>query len=709
MLYLKKKRLVFYALTLLFIFSPYIFSQDHPYIVDKELLDIIQNEVSGERAWDIVSKITRFHRIRGGGKGSDYNRCAEWLAGELKKIELLEVSIKKYRADGSKKYFLWTSPSGWRVKEAELWLLEPQKKFLARFSDQALSLMPYSQGGEVEAEVIYVGEGKSDDDYKDKDVKGKLVFASGGGGNQVHLQAVLKRGAAGIIVGPSYREDRLEYPDLIEKNSLSPTRKGKAKTGFGFSISRRQEKELLSFFKAKKKVKMRAKVDAELFDGNMPFLEAKITGQEYPEQEVIILAHLDHYKPGANDNASGSAGMVEMARNIADLIKRGDIPPLKRTLRFLWVPENVGTLAYLSEHQDLKSRGIAGINLEGIGNDCVLTKSTFNLVRSAYSVPGYINDVLANLLGWLEYKNFFSPRGSRHLFSYIIEPYTADSDHKNFNDSTFSIPMCMLVHHADVLWHTNLDTPDKCDPTQLKRGISLALAASLCLVNADDEDALKIAQEVYAQAKLRMTIRTQKSIRMLHQCVMDPEKRKDLAELYTTFIAYPQLQAKIEAANIKEVKELSTNETTKAILDKLAENVSSQAKKERETIDSFYAIYLRRYNLKEKKFHLGGAYIKASALKPKRRFKGPLPRNFLREKIGEKDFLWYEKYRKKHEVAPGQGGTYGSKLNEIVNLMDGQRTLVDIRHILSFEFDETDIELVLHYAQDLERTGLITY
>lgn len=41
--------------------------------------------------------------------------------------------------------------------------------------------------------------------------------------------------------------------------------------------------------------------------------------------------------------------------------------------------------------------------------------------------------------------------------------------------------------------------------------------------------------------------------------------------------------------------------------------------------------------------------------------------------------------------------------------MDGQRTLVDIRHILSFEFDETDIELVLHYAHDLERIGLITF
>ena len=55
-----------------FISSPFIYSQENTYLLDKKLLEAIQNEVSGERAWDMVSKITRFHRIRGGGEGSDY-------------------------------------------------------------------------------------------------------------------------------------------------------------------------------------------------------------------------------------------------------------------------------------------------------------------------------------------------------------------------------------------------------------------------------------------------------------------------------------------------------------------------------------------------------------------------------------------------------------------------------------------------------------
>ena len=114
---------------------------------------------------------------------------------------------------------------------------------------------------------------------------------------------------------------------------------------------------------------MKANVDATLFDGSMPVLEAKIIGKDFPNQEIIIMAHLDHYKPGANDNASGSAGMVEMARNILAMIKRGDIPPLRRTIRFLWVPEMHGTIAYLTEHQDIGQKGIALQQIAGF-SDC---------------------------------------------------------------------------------------------------------------------------------------------------------------------------------------------------------------------------------------------------------------------------------------------------------------------------------------------------
>ena len=86
----KKTFLTIFTLLLLSS-SFFIYSQENPYLLDKDLLEAIQNEVSGERAWDMVSKISRFHRIRGGGKGSDYNRCVDFLVEELKKIGLGKI------------------------------------------------------------------------------------------------------------------------------------------------------------------------------------------------------------------------------------------------------------------------------------------------------------------------------------------------------------------------------------------------------------------------------------------------------------------------------------------------------------------------------------------------------------------------------------------------------------------------------------------
>lgn len=696
-------RRIFFMILVVLLLSPIgTIGQESRSVVDEKLLKSIQNEVSGERAWDMVSKISRYHRIRGGGEGSDYNRCVEWLAEELKQMGIKDVNIHTYMANGKTKSFLWNSLMGWRVREAELWLVEPTKKLISRYSDQAVSLMPYSQGGTTEAEVIYVGQGKSDKDYEGLDVKDKIVFARGGGGATVHRMAVLKRGAAGVITGPSDREERDKYVDLIELNRLSPIAEEVANTRFGFSLSRRQERELLSLIQSGEKLQMKATVDAELFDGNMPVLEAVLPGIEFPTQEIIIMGHLDHYKPGANDNASGSAGMVEMVKSIRNLLDRGDIPPLKRTLRFLWVPEMHGTVPYLAQHQDIGERGIAGLNLDMIGENYSLCESTFNFTRSPYSVPGYINDLCISLLGWLEEREFFSPRGTKYRFNPRVRSYSGGSDHVMFNDSFFSVPTPMLGH-GDLFHHTNLDTPDKCDPTELKRITSLAMASCLYLANAADTDALRLAQEVYNQACLRLSQRTHQSIHIMQNLALKPETRSSIPLVFANVLNYPSLQAEIEAANVLETRELCVNSGTKEKIEKLAERLKKRVQLEEDELAALYSNFSEQYGMTELEFSTNDLYKKASSIRPVRLFKGPLPRNIMQERLSAEYLSWYETNRDK------AGSNSGSKTYEIINLMDGKRTVLDIRHIISCEFDETDVEYVLHYVQDLHKMGLIEF
>ena len=88
---------------------------------------------------------------------------------------------------------------------------------------------------------------------------------------------------------------------------------------------------------------------------------------------------------------------------------------------------------------------------------------------------------------------------------------------------------------------------------------------------------------------------------------------------------------------------------------------------------------------------------------PERHFKGPLPSSVVNEKMSEE----YRDWMAENEA---NFGSYSlSKQYEIINLMDGNRSLLRIRDIVSCEFDETGIEFVFRFAQELERLGLISF
>ncbi|WP_116811940.1 M28 family metallopeptidase [Steroidobacter cummioxidans] len=114
---------------------------------------------------------------------------------------------------------------------------------------------------------------------------------------------------------------------------------------------------------------------------------AKITGSEHPDETVMLAGHWDAYglgapdaqgrrvRPGANDDALGIAGVVELAR----LFKAG--PPPKRTLVFAaWTAEErglIGSQAYASNPVYPLSKTVANLTLDvlqtaGLSRDVLL-------------------------------------------------------------------------------------------------------------------------------------------------------------------------------------------------------------------------------------------------------------------------------------------------------------------------------------------------
>lgn len=100
-------------------------------------------------------------------------------------------------------------------------------------------------------------------------------------------------------------------------------------------------------------------------------LEVEITGKGQPEEIIIVAAHYDSAAgtPGANDNASGVAAMLEIARAFADR-------PLGRTLRFVafvneeppfFQTRTMGSYLYASRIKDRADKVLAMFSLETLG------------------------------------------------------------------------------------------------------------------------------------------------------------------------------------------------------------------------------------------------------------------------------------------------------------------------------------------------------
>ncbi|MBI2956131.1 MAG: DUF4910 domain-containing protein, partial [Acidobacteria bacterium] len=413
------------------------------YLVSDELFDVVAAEFSGAQAREYAAGITQFHRIQA---SPGFSQAREWVTERLREIGVQDVEVETFPSDGARRYQTYVSPLAWTVRSAELWVVRPYRQRLCNYRDVPMCLTTLSNGGEWRGAIIHVGRGTESADYEGKDVRGQIVLATGYAA-QVHREAVLARGALGVLIYPA-ASDRPEYPDLVRYNGLWLKADEKDRAGFGFQLSRRQADRLLGLLEAGQTIEVRARVDAELHPGQLEVTSAFFRGSEQPEKEIILVAHLDHPKWSANDNASGSAALLEIARTLKALLDADRIK-LRRTVRLMWVPEHFGTIAWLDKHRDIGSRAIAVLNLDMVGEDLMKTNSRLRITRTPPSLPSFLNDLVENVAAQVAAANLTDPQGSKNLFHYEVTPYDPGSDHDMFNDSTVGVPALMFGHWPD--------------------------------------------------------------------------------------------------------------------------------------------------------------------------------------------------------------------------------------------------------------------
>lgn len=681
----------------LLIFFSLIFSQmerveSRQTLLPHDILLNIINEASGDLALQNEIFLAGVCRNR---------PPAEYTSGYFETRFLLE-KLKEYGLSQAEIIELPTrAKTTWDAEMAELWMVKPTLQKLADLKEIPASLCSGSVSTDITAPLIYVGPGFRESFYEGKDVKGKIVLVNGSP-ERARLLAVEKYGAAGLI-GYSSSHPEVD-PDQVGWGSI---RVGEGqKATFAFMISTRQGQRLRDLLESGQEIVVRALVKTQMVPYREEMVAALLPGKDYPEEELVFTGHIfeGFAKQGANDDASGCVAILETARVLKKLMDEGKIPPLKRSVRFLFIPEISGTAAYIQKYPEIARRFFANINEDMVGEALIKNNAYFYVERSPYSLPSYLGDVIESFAEWmtdtqrisLEGRSgemgIVSPTGTRDPFYYRVAPYTGGSDHVVFIDGGVRVPAVMFIVWPDFWYHTSGDLPDKSDSTQLKRVVVLSAASALFLANAGPGEVPGIITEVASRAQRRLAEEFKKAEMSILRANKDNlhEQRKEAVNLV-------EQAFKREKEALASIKFFCRGE--KSAEEKINSRIKAFDNLKTIYLNLLEELYQRRcleLKIAPTKLTLSPEEIRLSRLIPVRteKMKGYFNAMEFRERMREiKDLPAYNLGRAEFEAR---------------NFIDGQRSILEIRNALSAEYGPIPLKQVENFILVLEKTGFIT-
>lgn len=490
-----------------------------PPLLQPDHSQAIAAEVSGSRALRTVEGLAQHHRMRG---SEGFAAAAAQILAQLRAHGLAEAELISLPADGEIFYGTQRSRQAWNARFAELWDVSGGGRVrIADLAEQPIVLAQDSVSGAAEAELVDIGAG-TPADYEGKDLAGKLVLTSVQP-SAVQAEAVGRRGAAGIVSWAQnqrtawWGEDRT----LIRWGHLDSF----AEPGtFAFMVSPAQAAAWRERLARGEAVRLSARVEAGRTPGAYLIPTAVIPGRTRDE-EIVFSCHLDHPKPGANDDASGCAGILEVARSLHRLVEEGRLPRPERTIRFIWPAEIEATIALLVARPEYGRRTLATVHLDMIGGDTEITKSILRVYGSPPSLPSFVGDVAFAIARHVNQESLafastgaaalplVEPDGSRRALQAEIGGFNEGSDHQVWAEGTWRIPVIYIADWPDRYIHTQRDLPANLDPTKMKRAIFIAAASAWYLANLRSDDPA-LAAAMRAEALERRAAAERLAVRM---------------------------------------------------------------------------------------------------------------------------------------------------------------------------------------------------
>jgi len=201
-------------------------------------------------------------------------------------------------------------------------------------------------------------------------------------------------------------------------------------------------------------------------------LYAERKGRSNPDRIIVVIAHKDSQSwvdsPGANDNAIGTVGVLEMARVLAEYTSES-------TIRFLFCNEEHRPWTSKTAAQKAKSRGdniVAVFNMDGIGvKTAEETAAGKKTNVTAYTKPE--GKRLAELMAEVNIR-----------YSIGLNQRTAERPRPGDDDGSFVLagyPTAVVnigsFPYGDPNYHAEGDIPERCDIENAAMTVQATLAA----------------------------------------------------------------------------------------------------------------------------------------------------------------------------------------------------------------------------------------
>ena len=207
----------------------------------------------------------------------------------------------------------------------------------------------------------------------------------------------------------------------------------------------------------------RVVIRAAFEPGRLKVGEILLPGES--DETFVLAAHLCH-PAMVNDDLTGVVVALETARRLLKGPQSLGVETLHYTYRFLILPETIGSVAYLSHHEDLIPKMSAGLFLEMLGN------ASAHALQGSFMPHSQADRCLNSAFQGLDPVGYCAP------YRTVI-----NNDERQFNAPGVRVPMLSLsrVEPPDSPtrpyreYHSSLDTPAIISEERLENSVKTVL------------------------------------------------------------------------------------------------------------------------------------------------------------------------------------------------------------------------------------------